>query len=172
MRTAGEPVGISQALRRFVQTRSPDTPVRFMTLEQRLAENVAGPRFRSLLLAALAGLAVLLAMAGVYGVMSYVVGQRTGEIGLRMALGASPANLLGLVLRQGLTLTALGLAIGLAGAMAATSLLRSMLFGVKTTDPITYVGVALLLCLVAAVASYIPARRAVRVDPLLALRQE
>jgi ABC-type antimicrobial peptide transport system permease subunit len=101
-----------------------------------------------------------------------VVGQRTGEIGLRMALGASPASLLGLVLRQGLTLAALGLVIGLAGAMAATGLLRSMLFQVKTTDPLTYVGVALLLALVASVASYIPARRAVRVDPLRALRQE
>ena len=86
-----------------MQTRSPDTPVRFTTLEASLAENVATPRFRSLLLAAFAGLAVLLAMAGVYGVMTYVVGQRTGEIGLRMALGASPGNLLGLVLRQGLT---------------------------------------------------------------------
>jgi predicted permease len=168
----GEPAGISAALRGIVQTRSPDTPVRFTTLEASLAENVAAPRFRTLLLAAFAGLAVLLAMAGVYGVMTYVVGQRTGEIGLRMALGASPGNLLGLVLRQGLTLTALGLGIGLAGAMAATTLLRSMLFEVKTTDPLTYVGVALMLVLVSSLASYIPARRAVRVDPLRALRQE
>jgi predicted permease len=171
-RTAGDPLTYSAALRRMVQSRSPDTPVQFTTLEQSLAENVAAPRFRTLLLAAFATLAVLLAMAGVYGVMTYVVGQRTGEIGLRMALGASPASLLGLVLRQGLTLAALGLVIGLAGAMAATGLLRSMLFQVKTTDPLTYVGVALLLALVASVASYIPARRAVRVDPLRALRQE
>jgi putative ABC transport system permease protein len=159
-------------VRRFVQTRSPDAPVRFTTLEQRLAENVAAPRFRTLLLTAFAALAVLLAMAGVYGVMTYVVGQRTGEIGLRMALGASPGSLLGLILRQALTLTALGLGIGLAGAAAASSLLRTMLFGVKSTDPLTYAGVAVLLALVASVASYIPARRAVRVDPLSALRQE
>jgi putative ABC transport system permease protein len=172
MRTAGEPVGLADKVRRFVQTRSPDAPVRFTTLEQRLAENVAAPRFRTLLLTAFAALAVLLAMAGVYGVMTYVVGQRTGEIGLRMALGASPGSLLGLILRQALTLTALGLGIGLAGAAAASSLLRTMLFGVKSTDPLTYAGVAVLLALVASVASYIPARRAVRVDPLSALRQE
>jgi len=172
LRTMGEPAGIADKLRRFMQTRSPDSPVRFNTLEQRLSENVAAPRFRTLLLAAFAALAVLLAMAGVYGVMSYVVGQRTGEIGLRMALGASPVSLLGLVLRQGLTLTALGLGIGLAGAVAASSLLRSMLFGVKNTDPLTYAGVAVLLTLVATLASYIPARRAVRVDPLRALREE
>ncbi len=171
-RTVGEPAGISAALRGIVQTRSPETPVRFTTLEASMAENVAAPRFRTLLLAAFAGLAVLLAMAGVYGVMTYVVGQRTGEIGLRMALGASPGSLLGLVLRQGLTLTALGLGIGLAGAMVATTLLRSMLFEVKTTDPLTYGGVALMLVLVSSLASYIPARRAVRVDPLRALRQE
>jgi predicted permease len=172
VRTVGEPGGISSALRGIVQTRSPDTPVQFTTLERALAENVATPRFRTLLLASFAGLAVLLAMAGVYGVMTYVVGQRTGEIGLRMALGASPGSLLGLILRQGLTLAALGLGIGLAGAMAATRLLGSMLFAVKTTDPLTYAGVAVMLVLVAALASYIPARRAVRVDPLLALRQE
>jgi putative ABC transport system permease protein len=172
VRTAGEPGGIADNLRRFVQTRSPDTPVRFTTLEQRLAENVAAPRFRTLLLVAFATLAMLLAMAGVYGVMTYVVGQRTGEIGLRMALGASPGNLLRLILRQGLTLTALGLGLGLAAAMAATTFLRSMLFEVKTTDPLTYAGVAVLLALVALVASYIPARRAMRLDPLRALRRE
>jgi predicted permease len=172
IRTAGEPVGLADKVRRFVQTRSPDAPVRFTTLEQRLAENVAAPRFRTLLLAAFAALAVLLAMAGVYGVMAFVVGQRTGEIGLRMALGASPGNLLGLILRQALTLTALGIGIGLAGATAATSLLQSMLFAVKSTDPVTYAGVAVLLALVALVASYIPARRAMRVDPLSALREE
>jgi putative ABC transport system permease protein len=172
MRTTGEPVGIADALRRFVHARSPDTPVRFTTLEHSLAENVAGPRFRTFLLAVFAGLAALLAIAGVYGVMTYVVGQRTSEIGLRMALGAGPADLLRLVLGQGLTLTAIGLVIGLAGAMAASTVLRSFLFGVKTDDPLTYGAVALLLTLAAAVASYIPAHRAVRVDPLRALRQD
>jgi len=171
-RTAGDPLALSDTLRRIVQTRSPDTPVEFSTLEESLAENVAAPRFRTLLLAAFAALAVLLAMAGVYGVMSYVVGQRSSEIGLRMALGASPGNVLRLILRQGLMLTGMGLGIGLAAAVAVTTLLRSMLFEVKTTDPLTYAGVAALLALVALAASYIPARRAVRVDPLPALRSE
>jgi predicted permease len=171
-RTASDPLAISAVLRRMVQERSPDTPVKFTTLEGRLAENVAAPRFRTLLLAIFAGLALLLAMAGVYGVMTYAVGQRTAEIGLRMALGASQGRVLALVLRQGLVLTAVGLALGLAGALAATRLLHSLLFEVKSTDPLTYAGVVVLLALVALAASYLPARRAVRIDPLAALRQE
>ena len=141
-------------------------------MEALLADNVAAPRFRTLLLGIFAGLAVCLAMAGVYGVMAYVVGQRANEIGLRMALGASPRDVMGLVLRHGLTLAAIGLAIGLAGSFAATRLLTKMLFEVKPTDPLTYVAVAALLGVVALLASYIPARRAMRVDPLIALRQE
>jgi putative ABC transport system permease protein len=147
-------------------------PVKFTTLETVLAENVAAPRFRTLLLGIFAGLAVCLAMAGVYGVMSYVVGQRANEIGLRMALGASTAKVLVLVLRQGLGLAAIGLAIGLAGAVAASRLLSKMLFEVKPGDPMTYAGVIVLLGAVALAASYIPARRATKVDPLIALRQE
>src|SRR5205085_3420261 len=119
-----------------------------------------------------AGLAVVLAMAGVYGVMAYVVGQRSSEIGLRMALGASTRDVLGLVLWQAMSLVGLGLAIGLAGAIAATRLLTSMLFEVKPGDPMTYAGVAVLLCAVALMASYLPARRAAKVDPLIALRVE
>jgi len=171
-RTAGDPLALADPLRRMVQARRSDTPVKFITLEARLAENVAAPRFRTLLLTVFAALAVLLAMAGVYGVMTYVVGRRSGEIGLRMALGASQSNVLRLILRQGLMLTGIGIAIGLAGAVATTRILGSMLFEVKNTDPLTYVGVAALLVVVALVASYIPARRAARVDPLVALRQE
>lgn len=141
-------------------------------MEARLSENVAAPRFRTLLLAIFAGLAVCLAMAGVYGVMSYVVGQRSSEIGLRVALGATPGDVVRLVLRQGLALAAIGLALGVAGAVAATRLLTAMLFEVKPGDPVTYVAVTLLLAGVAMAASYIPARRATRVDPLTALRQE
>jgi putative ABC transport system permease protein len=111
-------------------------------------------------------------MAGVYGVMAYVVGQRSNEIGLRMALGASPGTVMRLVLRQGLALAGIGLAIGLAGAVAATRLLTKMLFEVKPGDPVTYAGVVVLLGAVAMAASYIPARRATKVDPLVALRQE
>jgi putative ABC transport system permease protein len=141
-------------------------------MEASLAQNTAAPRFRTLLLAIFAGLAACLAMAGVYGVMAYVVGQRSNEIGLRMALGASSGDVLRLVLRQGLALAAIGLAIGLAGAFAASRLLTSMLFAVKPNDPLTYIGVTVLLGVVALAASYIPARRAAQIDPLVALRQE
>jgi putative ABC transport system permease protein len=125
-----------------------------------------------LLLGIFAALAVCLAMAGVYGVMAYVVGQRSNEIGLRMALGASQADVMRMVLRQGLVLAGAGLALGLAGAAAGNRLLSGMLFEVKPGDPLTYVGVTVLLAAVALAATWIPARRATRVDPLTALRQD
>ena len=130
------------------------------------------PRFRTLLLGIFSALALCLAMAGVYGVITYVVGRRLSEIGLRMALGASSADVLWLVLREGLALAGVGLAVGLAGAVAATRLLTSMLFEVKPADPMILAGVAVLLAAVSLTASYIPARRATKVDPLVALRQE
>jgi len=111
-------------------------------------------------------------MAGVYGVMAYVVGQRSGEIGLRMALGATPGSVMRLVLKQGLTLAALGLLLGLLGAAATSQLLTRMLFQVKAADPATYAVVALLLAVVALAACWLPARRATHVDPLTALREE
>ncbi|SPE36297.1 conserved membrane hypothetical protein [Candidatus Sulfopaludibacter sp. SbA3] len=172
VRTAGDPLSLSETLLRMMRERNPNVPVKFSTLEARLAENVSTARFRTLLLGIFAGLAVLLAMAGVYGVMAYMVGQRSNEIGLRMALGASQVNVLTLVLWQGLVYVAIGLALGLVGAFAATRLLTSMLFEVKPTDPATYAAVAVILAAVALAASYIPARRAARVDPLIALRQE
>ncbi|MGO9895235.1 MAG: ABC transporter permease [Bryobacteraceae bacterium] len=171
-RTAANPLALSETLRRMVRNRDPNVPVKFSTLEENLADNVAAPRFRTLLLGIFAGLAVCLAMAGVYGVMAYAVGQRSNEIGLRMALGASRSDVLGLVLRQGLVYVALGLALGLAGAFAATRLLASFLFEVKPADPATYAAVAALLAAAALAATYVPARRATRVDPLTALRQE
>jgi ABC-type antimicrobial peptide transport system permease subunit len=146
--------------------------VKFTSMPELLAENTAAPRFRTLLVVVFAGTAVLLAMAGVYGVVSYAVGQRAGEIGLRMALGATQGDVLRMVLRQGMTLTGAGLAIGLIAAAAATRLLTSMLFAVKAGDPATYFGVAALLGLVSLAASYIPARRATRLDPVSALRRE
>jgi predicted permease len=172
VRTAADPTSLFETMRRKARATSPDVPVKFTTLETLLAENVAAPRFRTLLLGIFAGLAVCLAMAGVYGVMAYVVGQRSNEIGLRMALGASPGKVMGLVLGQGLALAGIGLAIGLAGAVVATRLLTKMLFEVKPGDPMTYAGVVVLLAVVALAASYIPARRATKVDPLVALRQE
>ena len=171
VRTASEPGAIAEALRRQARELSPDVPVKFTTMQELLAENVAAPRFRTLLIGIFAALAVCLAMAGVYGVMAFVVGQRVNEIGLRMALGASPAQVLGLVMRQGMILAAIGLAVGLTASLAATRLLTKMLFGVKPTDPLTYAGVAIALSAVALLATYIPSRRAMKVDPLEALRQ-
>jgi predicted permease len=172
VRTNAEPVALSSVLRKKVQERSTEVPVKFSTMDALLAEDVAAPRFRTLLFLVFAGLAVCLAMAGVYGVMAYVVGQRLNEIGLRMALGASQGDVLRMVLKQGLALAGAGVVLGLAGAVAATRLLTSFLFEVKPGDPVTYLGVAVLLALVAMAASYLPARRATRIDPLAALRQE
>jgi putative ABC transport system permease protein len=172
VRTSYEPTALSATLREQVHKISPDVPVKFTTMEDSVTENVAAPRFRTLLLGVFAALAVCLSMAGVYGVMSYVVGQRVNEIGLRMALGASPSDVLRLVMRQSLLLTAVGVVIGLAGAAAVTQLLSSMLFGVKASDPLTYAVVITVLMVVALIASYIPARRAMQVDPMIALRYE
>jgi predicted permease len=155
-----------------VRARSAEVPVKFTSVEDLLAENTAAPRFRTLLLGLFAAIAVCLAMAGVYGVVAYTVGQRASEIGLRMALGASTRDVLRLILRQGIALTGIGLAIGLTAAVAATRLLASMLFEVKASDPATYIGVAVSLGVVSLAASYIPARRAARVDPVSALRQD
>ena len=172
VRTATEPGSLADAMRRKVRELSPDVPVKFRSMEEALAQNVAAPRFRTLLLGVFAALAVCLAMAGVYGLTAYVVGQRLNEIGLRMALGASSGDVLRLILRQGLTLAAIGVALGSAAAIAATRLLTSMLFEVKPGDPMTYIGVAAVLGVVALAASFIPAWRATKVDPLAALRQE
>jgi predicted permease len=159
-------------IQRKVRARSSEVPVKFTSMQNLLAENTAAPRFRTLLLGLFAAIAVCLAMAGVYGVMAYTVGQRSSEIGLRMALGARTGDVLRLVLRQGMTLTGIGLAVGLIGAVAATRLVSSMLFEVKAGDPATFIGVAALLGAVSLAASYIPARRAARVDPISALRQD
>ena len=171
-RTVGDPNGFVEALRRLAYETSPDVPVRFSTLEARLAEDVAAPRFRALLFGIFAALAVCLAMAGVYGVMAYAVGQRSGEIGVRIALGASTGSVLRLILRQGLTFAAIGLALGLAAAFATERLLTAILFEVKANDSLVYLSVVVLLGAAALVASYIPARCASQTDPLAAIRQE
>jgi len=171
-RTAGDPNVLAETLRRVAQEKSPDVPMKFTTMEAILSENVAAPRFRTLLFAVFAGLAVCLAMAGVYGVMAYAIGQRSTEIGLRMALGASTGSVLRLVLGQGLALAGLGLALGLGAAVTGTRLLTTVLFRVRPNDPVVYLAVAALLGLVALVACYVPARRASKIDPLTAIRQE
>jgi predicted permease len=172
VRTVGDPNALAETLRRLARERSPDVPMKFTTMEATLAQNVAAPRFRTLVFSVFAGLALCLAMAGVYGVMAYAVGQRSSEVGLRMALGASTGSVLRLVLAQGLVLAGLGLALGLAAAVAGTRLLTSMLFRVQPNDPVVYLAVAVLLGTVAVLASYIPARRASKIDPLTAIRQE
>ncbi len=172
VRTAGDPNALAETLRRLARERSSDVPMKFTTMEAILSENVAAPRFRTLLFTVFAGLAVSLAMAGVYGVMAYAVGQRSNEIGLRIALGARMGSVLRLILGQGLALTGVGLALGLAAAVVGTRLLKSMLFRVQPNDPVVYLAVAILLGIVALVASYLPARRASKIDPLTAIRQE
>ncbi|HWF48440.1 MAG TPA: FtsX-like permease family protein, partial [Bryobacteraceae bacterium] len=134
--------------------------------------NIAAPRFRTILFAVFAGLALCLAMAGVYGVMAYAVTQRSNEVGVRIALGASTGSVIRLVLGQGLVLACIGVGLGLAASISVTRLLKSMLFQVQPNDPLVYVAVAVLLGVVALVAGYAPAIRAAKIDPAVALREE
>jgi putative ABC transport system permease protein len=145
---------------------------RSRTFEELLGKSVAPRRFNMLLLGIFASVALILAAVGLYGVMSYSVSWRIHEIGIRMALGANRSNVLGLVVRQGMTLTLIGLALGLVGAFSLSRVLRSLLYGVTPTDPLTFAGVSLVLIIVALLACLIPARRATRVDPIVALRTE
>ena len=137
-----------------------------------ISASVAEDRFRTVLLSAFAGLALLLAIVGVYGVVTFTVNQRTHEIGIRMALGAEKSDVLKLVVGQGFRLTLIGVTIGIAGALGLTRFLSSLLYEVKPTDPLTFFVVFLILTGVALLASYIPARRATKVDPMAALRCE
>ena len=165
--------GVAASVRREMAMIDPNQPIAAVrTMDQWLGLAVAAPRYRTGLFGLFAALALVLSAVGIYGVMSYSVGQRTHEIGVRMALGARQMDVLGLVVRQGMTLALVGVAIGLLGAIALTRVIASLLFGVGAKDPGTFVGVAVLLALVAFIACYIPARRATKVDPLVALRYE
>ena len=173
LRATNDPRSLAGAVQREVHALDKDIPVyRIKTLDQYLGVAVAKPKFNALLLALFAGLALLLTAIGLYGVMAYSVIQLTQEIGIRIALGAQTGDVLQMVLRQGLKLTALGLALGLAAAYALTRYMQTLLFGVKPADPLTFGLIALLLIVVAIVACWIPARRATKVDPMVALRRE
>ena len=173
VRGDSDPTALLPSIRSEVWSLDKDLPVaRVRTMEQLLSESVAQPRFRTLLLAVFAGVALLLAAVGIYGVMSYSVTQRTHEMGIRMALGANPGDIVKMVVGQGLKLALVGAGAGLAGAYGATRLLESLLFDVSATDTMTFAVIPALLTGITLLASYIPARRATRIDPMVALRYE
>jgi putative ABC transport system permease protein len=173
VRTTFDPLSMVAAVRNEIHQVDPDQPIsNIRTLDEMLSDETASRRLGMTLLAIFAGLALLLATLGIYGVLAYFVVQHTQEIGVRMALGAQRSNIFRLVLTKGMTLTALGIAVGLAIAFALTRLMTSLLYGISSTDPTTYVAIPVLLATVAFLACYLPARKATRVDPLVALTAE
>jgi ABC-type antimicrobial peptide transport system permease subunit len=173
VRTGGDPRALAEPARRVVAAVDPNVPVfRVRTFSELRAASTARTRFLMLVLGAFAGAALTLAAVGIYGVVAYAVAQRRRELGIRMALGAKAADIVRLVVRQGAVLAGAGAAIGLAGAMVATSALRGLLFEVTPTDPPTLTAGTITLVGVAMLASYLPARRASRLDPVEALRHE
>jgi putative ABC transport system permease protein len=173
VRTTGEPAGVAPAVRSALEEADRDVAaLETRTMDEMLDKTVSGRRFLVLLMQLFAGLSLALAAVGVYGVMAYSVAQRTREIGVRIALGACRGDVLRLVVGEGARLVLVGIALGLLAAYALSSLMSSMLFGVSATDPAVYAGIALLLLGVALAACWVPALRATRVDPLIALRAE
>jgi putative ABC transport system permease protein len=172
-RTNGDPRALAGAIRAKVWAVDPNQPVaKVRPMEDVLAASIARPRFLATLIGSFAGIALALAAIGLYAVMGYSVARRVHEFGVRMALGADRRRVLALVLRQGLTLAGFGIAVGAALALWLTRYLASELFGVTPTDPATFAGVSAILLAVAIAATWIPAWRATRVDPMVALRQE
>jgi predicted permease len=173
VRTTVPPTGLAGPIRGALRSVDPNLPLfKVETMQEVIHKSLAGQRLNLWLLAIFAGIALVLSAAGLYGVISYLVAQRTREIGVRIALGAQTRDVIGLVMRQGTRLTALGVALGLAGALAFTRVLGTLLYGVSARDPLTFGGIAALLAAVALLATWLPARRAARVDPMVAIRNE
>jgi len=167
------PASLAPAVRDAIASLDRSVPVTdVQTMDDVVSGANARPRFTLVLLASFAAVALVLAAVGIYGVISYAVSRRTHEIGVRIALGATPTTVVRLIIGQGMRVVMIGVVVGLAGALVASRLMTKLVYGVRVTDPITYVGVAVLLALVALVASYLPARRATRIDPLAAMRTE
>jgi predicted permease len=172
-RTSADPAAVAGAIARTIREADPSITVfDVRTIPDRMSDSLARQRFSTLMLGAFATFALVLAVIGVYGVLSHLVAHGARDIGVRMALGAEQSSILLMVLRQGLALTGTGIVIGLIGAVALTRVMASLLFGVSTTDPLTFLAVPLLLVATAVLASYVPARRATRVNPVVVLRDE
>jgi putative ABC transport system permease protein len=173
VRTGVEPDSLVAAVRAELQKLDPNLPAYSVTtMAEQVANQTRQSRFSAWLLGIFGGLALALAAVGIYSVMAYAVEQRTREIGIRVALGARAGDVLKMVLGQGMRLALLGVGLGLSAALVLTQLMKRLLFGVVAADPLTYTGISLLLTLVALLACYVPARRAAKVDPLIALRSE
>jgi predicted permease len=173
LRAGGDPGALTAAVTRQIRELDPDMPLyNVRTMEQRVDESLARRRFSMLLLTLFASLALGLAAIGIYSVIAFLVSQSTREVGIRMALGATPRAILMLIVRQGLVVAMVGVSLGLAGAFLLTRFMASLLFGVRATDPLTFAAIALVLGTVAVIASYVPARRAARIDPMVSLRSE
>jgi predicted lysophospholipase L1 biosynthesis ABC-type transport system permease subunit len=173
VRTAGDPSELLGAVRREVQALDCTMPLtRSVTISELIREELWGARMGAALLAVFGLLALILASIGIYGVVAFSVSRRTSEFGIRLALGARPSDVLRLVLGQTLTLVVAGALIGITGGLIVTRMVASLLYGVSAVDPATFIGMPLLLLLVALMASYLPARRATKIDPMIALRHE
>jgi putative ABC transport system permease protein len=171
VKTSGDPLSVAGGLRSAMQEIDRDQPlVRMRTMEEAMTESVAQPRLRTMLLALFSGVALSLSLVGVYGVVAYAVSERTHELGVRIALGASPAEIRALVTREGGRLAAWGVGLGILGALATSRALGALLFGVSATDPFTFAAAAAGLVLASVAAAYLPAKRASRIDPVVLLR--
>jgi predicted permease len=173
VRTAGDPLMAAATMRREIARIDAEQPISDVrTMDERIGRSLESRRFNMILLAAFAVLALALAAIGIYGLIAYAVTERTHEIGVRLALGAQRRDVMAMIVAQGMAMTAAGTAAGIVSALLVTRLMSSLLFGVSTVDPITFTAIPVLLAAVAFVACYVPARRATRVDPLVALRTE